>query len=132
MIKKIRYVEDVRTLGLHLECDPDNIEYHLNSNQKCVTQTAYQILRWAEDNYTGGKMDETNRSADRNWQEYNSGRVGSVPAEGRSDARWSKYPFTLDLCPKISVFENERVLTAYGIVFGCLFVMKMETYFCRM
>ena len=79
-------------------------------------------------------MDQADRSADRNGQEYNSGRVGSVPAEGRSYVRWSKYPFTLNLTfvLKFLFFENERVLTAYGIVFGCLFVMKMETYFCRL
>ena len=57
MIKKITSVEDIRTLGLHLECDPDDIEYHLNSNQKCVRQTAYQILRWFENQY----MDEVEK-----------------------------------------------------------------------
>ena len=52
VIKKITSVEEVRTLGLHLECDPYDIEYHLNKNHQCPRQTAYQILLWFEDNYT--------------------------------------------------------------------------------
>ena len=32
----------------------------------------------------GGKVDQADRGVDRNGQEHNSGRIGSVPAEGRS------------------------------------------------
>ena len=52
IIKKITSAEDVRTLGLHLECDPYDIEYHLNKSHQCPRQTAYQILLWFEDTYT--------------------------------------------------------------------------------
>ena len=50
-------VEDVQILGLYLECDPDDIEYRLNTNQRCPRQTAYQILMWFEETY----MDEVEK-----------------------------------------------------------------------
>ena len=51
LIQEITSVEDVQTLGLYLECDPYDIEYLLNMNQKCPRQTAYQILLWFEEHY---------------------------------------------------------------------------------
>ena len=41
---------EVCTLGLHLECDSDNIEYYLNKHQD-VRFTTYQILHWFDKNY---------------------------------------------------------------------------------
>ena len=45
-------VDHVWTVGIHLECEPDDIEYHLNNNQKYPRQTAFQILLWFENHYT--------------------------------------------------------------------------------
>ena len=57
LIQKITSVEDVQTLGLHLECDPYDIEYHLNKNQPCFQKTAFEILWWFEENC----MDDTEK-----------------------------------------------------------------------
>ena len=40
----------MQTLGLHLECDPDDIRYKLNKHQD-VRTTTYEIFLWFEENY---------------------------------------------------------------------------------
>ena len=50
--QKMTKVNEVRTLGLYLECDPYEIEHLLNMGHQCVRETAFQILLWSEDNYT--------------------------------------------------------------------------------
>ena len=42
--------EEVRTLGLHLGCDPYDIEYRLKKHQD-VRETTYEIFLWFEENY---------------------------------------------------------------------------------
>ena len=47
--KKVRNPHEVRTLGITLGCEPDDVDRHL-TQERDIREAAYKLLRWTEDN----------------------------------------------------------------------------------